>query len=92
MLEKKSKFMLCIWSGFFFFYLGNGRSLASGFDQATVLGERYEMIWCVADERWFNNDSYSQRFGITVDNNEMLLLLGRIWPSSEIKYEPSQGD
>ncbi len=29
---------------FFFFCLGNGRSLTSVFDQATVLGERYEMI------------------------------------------------
>jgi hypothetical protein len=55
-------------------------------------GKRYEMIRRVADERKFNNDSYLEKFGITVDVNEMLLLSARILPSPEIKYKSSQGD
>jgi len=55
-------------------------------------GERYGMIRRVADERKFNNDSYLEKFGITVDVNEMLLLPGRILPPPEIKYKSSHGD
>ncbi len=47
-------------------------------------GERYPMIRRVADERRFNDDSYLEKFGITVDVNEMVLLLERILPSPKI--------
>ncbi len=55
-------------------------------------GERYGMIRRVADERRFNNDSYLEKFGLTVDINEMLLVPARILPSPEIKYKSSRGD
>ena len=55
-------------------------------------GERYGMIRRVADEREFNKDTYLEKFGITVDVNEMLLVPARILPSPEIKYKSSQGD
>ena len=55
-------------------------------------GERYGMIRRVADERRFNQDSFLERFGITVDNNEMLLLPARILPPPEIKYKSSRSD
>ncbi len=55
-------------------------------------GERYAMIRRVADKRRFNDDSYLEKFGITVDVNEMVLLPGRILPSPEIKYKSSHGD
>jgi hypothetical protein len=44
MLEKKIEVYALHMKWFFLFCLGNGRNLASGFDQATVLSERYEMI------------------------------------------------
>lgn len=55
-------------------------------------GERYGMIRRVADERKFNHDSFLERFGITVDNNEMMLLPARMLPAPEIKYKSSRGD
>ncbi|CAF5128448.1 unnamed protein product, partial [Rotaria magnacalcarata] len=45
------------------------------------------MIQRVVDERRFDHDSYLQKFGITVDVNEMLRIPGRILPSPEIKYK-----
>ena len=53
-------------------------------------GERYGMIRRVADERRFNQDSYLERFGLTVDVNEMLLVPARILPPPEIKYKSSR--
>ncbi|CAF2066209.1 unnamed protein product [Rotaria magnacalcarata] len=47
------------------------------------------MIQRVVDERRFDHDSYLQKFGITVDVNEMLRIPGRILPSPEIKYKLS---
>ncbi|UJR23980.1 hypothetical protein I4U23_026946 [Adineta vaga] len=58
-------------------------------------GERYGMIRRVADERHFNQDSYLEKFGLTVDVNEMLLVPARLLPAPEIKYKSSrdgQGD
>ena len=55
-------------------------------------GERYGMIRRVADERRFNNDTYLEKFGLSVDVNEMLMVPARILPSPEIKYKSSRGD
>jgi len=55
-------------------------------------GERYGMIRRVADERRFNTDGYLEKFGVTVDVNEMLLVPARILPAPEIKYKSSRGD
>jgi hypothetical protein len=41
-------------------------------------GERYGMIRRVADERRFNNDSYLEKFGITVDNNDQRDVIERV--------------
>jgi hypothetical protein len=52
----------------------------------------YGMIRRVADERQSNKDPYLDKFGITGDVNEMLLLPARILPSPEIKYKLSDTD
>jgi hypothetical protein len=72
----------------------NHRSTCQSHEKKTVVhpGERYEMIRRVTDKRRFNNDSYLEKIGITVDVNEMLLLPGRILPSPEIKYKSSHSD
>ena len=53
-------------------------------------GERLSIIRRVADEREFNKDSFLEKFGITVDVNEMMLVPARILPAPEIKYKSSK--
>ncbi len=46
----------------------------------------------MVDERRFDNNSYLERRGITVDVSETLLLARRILPPREIKYKSAHGD
>lgn len=54
--------------------------------------ENYKTIRRVIDEHRFNQDSYLEKFGLTIDVNEMLRLPARILPPPRIIYKSSHGD
>ncbi|CAF2543360.1 unnamed protein product [Rotaria sp. Silwood2] len=53
--------------------------------------ECYRMIRRVTDERRFKQDPYLEKFGLTVDVDEMLMLPARILPPPKIIYKSSHG-
>ncbi|CAF3991335.1 unnamed protein product [Rotaria sp. Silwood1] len=54
--------------------------------------ERYGTIRRIADQRRFNNDSYLEKFDLTVNINKMLMSPAKILQTPEIRYKSSLGD
>jgi hypothetical protein len=48
--------------------------------------ERYQMIKRIVETRRFNEDIYLNTIGMTVDDQKMLTVEGRIIPPPEVKY------
>ncbi|CAF5036838.1 unnamed protein product, partial [Rotaria sp. Silwood1] len=54
--------------------------------------ERYGTIRRIADQRRFNNDSYLEKFDLTVNINKMLMSPAKILQTPEIRYKSSRSD
>ncbi len=48
--------------------------------------QRYETIKEIVENRQFNEDKYLKEIGMTVDDEEMLIVEGRLIAPPEVKY------